>query len=97
MADPFNDDRHVWLSIGERAALHLIAGATTIAEQDMDVHIAFRVESVDEIVSRLKQAQVGYYNAKRETGKITVRPDGVKQIYFQDPDGYWIEVNDNKQ
>ena len=20
--------------------------------------------------------------------------DGVKQIYFKDPDGYWIEIND---
>ena len=24
------------------------------------------------------------------------RPDGVKQVYFQDPDGYWIEVNDGR-
>tara|TARA_R110000868_G_scaffold1389_10_gene10744 strand:+ start:3320 stop:3502 length:183 start_codon:yes stop_codon:yes gene_type:complete len=27
---------------------------------------------------------------------ITKRPDGVKQIYLQDPDGYWIEVNSAK-
>jgi lactoylglutathione lyase len=25
--------------------------------------------------------------------KINIRADGVKQIFFQDPDGYWIEVN----
>ena len=25
-----------------------------------------------------------------------VRPDKVQQIYLQDPDGYWIEVNDDK-
>ena len=23
-----------------------------------------------------------------------VRSDGVRQIFIQDPDGYWIEVND---
>jgi lactoylglutathione lyase len=23
-----------------------------------------------------------------------VRSDGVKQIFVQDPDGYWIEIND---
>ena len=23
-----------------------------------------------------------------------VRFDGVKQIFIQDPDGYWIEIND---
>lgn len=29
-------------------------------------------------------------------GKVTLRSDGEHQIYFQDPDGYWIEVNDRK-
>jgi lactoylglutathione lyase len=24
-----------------------------------------------------------------------VRVDGVKQIYFQDPDGHWLEINDD--
>ena len=28
--------------------------------------------------------------------KLKNRIVGVKQIYFQDPDGYWIEVNDHK-
>jgi lactoylglutathione lyase len=27
---------------------------------------------------------------------ISSRVDGVKQIWFQDPDGYWIEINDAK-
>jgi len=27
---------------------------------------------------------------------VQLRPDGIQQIYFQDPDGYWIEVNDDK-
>ena len=40
--------------------------------------------------------QVRYVNFKGEERKMTTRPDGVKQVYFQDPDGYWIEVNDDK-
>ena len=28
---------------------------------------------------------------------VNHRDDGVRQIYFQDPDGYWIEINDAKQ
>ena len=28
-----------------------------------------------------------------EVSKINIRADGIKQIFFQDPDGYWIEVN----
>ena len=39
---------------------------------------------------------VKYGDFKGEDGKVTNRPDGIHQIYFQDPDGYWIEVNDDK-
>jgi lactoylglutathione lyase len=95
--DPFKDGRHIFLSMGQQTELHLIAGATAVPEQDIDVHFAFRVQSVEEFASRLKVAQVPYYNSKHESGKITVRPDGVKQVYLQDPDGYWIEINDSRR
>jgi lactoylglutathione lyase len=26
----------------------------------------------------------------------TTRVDGVQQIWLQDPDGYWVEINDAK-
>jgi lactoylglutathione lyase len=96
IADPFKDDRHVFFRIGAHAELHLIAGATAIPDRDINVHLAFRVPSVETFVARLKKAQVGYFNANRESEKVTLRPDGVMQIYFQDPDGYWIEVNDKR-
>ena len=44
----------------------------------------------------LKDNNIPFENGKGEKNTITNRPDGVKQIYFQDPDGYWIEVNDSK-
>lgn len=96
-ADPFNDGKHLFFRIPPQNELHLIAGATAIPDRDMDVHMAFRTESMDEFVLRLKAAKVSYFNSKRADGQITLRPDGVKQVYFQDPDGYWIEVNDNQK
>jgi len=96
IADPFQDQQHVWLCIGGQTQLHLIAGATTASEQDIHVHICFRVASVDDFLLRLKESRVSYANSKGEREKVTVRPDGVKQVYIQDPDGYWIEVNDNR-
>jgi len=39
--------------------------------------------------------QVKYRNFAGDS-KVTMRPDGVRQIYLQDPDGYWIEVNENR-
>jgi lactoylglutathione lyase len=40
---------------------------------------------------------VEYENWAGEKNAVTNRVDGVKQIYFRDPDGYWIEINDAKE
>ena len=44
----------------------------------------------------LDKYQIDRINMKGDSKSPTVRPDGVSQIYFQDPDGYWLEVNDAK-
>lgn len=92
--EPFRDGLHTWLHVGEHQQLHLIGGAQKTTGEDMQVHMAFRVRSVDEFVGRLSKLHVTYVNQKGETGQIAIRPDGVKQVYLQDPDGYWIEVNE---
>jgi lactoylglutathione lyase len=94
--NPFRDDKHVWFAIGEGAELHIIAGAKTITAHPQDNHLCFRVPSVDTFTKKLSGAGISYVNARGNKNEITIRPDGVKQIYFTDPDGYWIEINDAK-
>jgi len=91
--EPFKDGRHVWFRMGAHNQLHVVGGATEPSQLPIDNHFAFRVASLTDFMARLDQMQVKYRSFKGE-GKITSRPDGVRQIYFQDPDGYWIEVND---
>ena len=93
--DPFKDGRHVWMSLGRDHALHLLAGAPPAAgSRAMDVHLALRVRSIDDVVTTLNRLNVAYFNSKMVPQTITTRADGVKQIYLQDPDGYWLEIND---
>ncbi len=96
MPEPFKDGRHIWFRIGPHDQLHVIAGATDVTEHSIDVHLAFRVSSLPEFMTHLDQMQVSYRSFKGDDKTVTVRPDGVKQVYLQDPDGYWIEVNDVK-
>lgn len=49
---------------------------------------------MDGLVKRLKELKIAYSDWPGKPNTVTVRADGVKQIYLQDPDGYWIEVND---
>ena len=91
--EPFHDGKHIWLSMGGNTQLHLIAEGTT-SPLDKQNHICFSVASIDEFTSRLNQSKIPFEDLKGTPGAITTRPDGVKQIYFQDPDGRWIEMND---
>ena len=36
---------------------------------------------------------IEYSDFPGNLNKINIRPDGITQVFFQDPDGYWIEVN----
>jgi lactoylglutathione lyase len=95
--EPFHDKKHIWYSIGPGASLHVISGAEKPKEYFLNNHMCFSVPSVDSFVDRLKARNISWVNAQGERLKITTRVDGVKQIWVNDPDGYFIEVNDAKQ
>jgi lactoylglutathione lyase len=94
MPDPFQDDRHVWFKIGEHNQLHLSAGSQSPDSGNM--HFAFSVSSWDDFLTHLNRFGIRYEDGKGGNGKVRTRPDGVKQIYLQDPDGYWIEINEDR-
>ncbi len=94
--EPFHDGKHAWYSIAPGIALHVIQGADKPKEYFLNNHMCFSVPSIEKFVEKLKAAHMGWVNAKAEPGVITTRIDGVKQIWVNDPDGYFIEVNDAK-
>jgi lactoylglutathione lyase len=95
--EPFHDGRHTWFLIGPKSHLHIISGATVSLPKEKNAHLCFTVPSVTEFIKRLTTAKIPYENWAGEKMAVTNRVDGVKQIYFQDPDGYWIEINDARE
>jgi len=93
--EPFHDGKHTWLRVGPNSYLHLIEGAPAILEHDIATHTCFSVPSVTEFIARLDRFKIPYRNWQGEAQQVTLRVDGVKQIYLQDPDGHWIEINDD--
>ncbi|QXV67316.1 VOC family protein [Mucilaginibacter sp. 21P] len=93
--NPFKDTVHTWYSIAPNIAMHVIQSncATTKVIAD---HICFSVSSVPKFAEMLKAKNISYCNWKQVPGQIEHRVDGVSQLYIQDPDGYWIEINDAK-
>lgn len=93
--EPFHDNKHTWFSMGNHAQLHVIQGAKSIAEHDINIHLALSVASLPDFMKHLDALHIKYGNWQGAQGQTQARPDKVLQIYLQDPDGYWIEVNND--
>ncbi len=46
-------------------------------------------------VADFRARGVVFFDWPGTADNVTARPDGFRQIYVQDPDGYWIEINDH--
>jgi lactoylglutathione lyase len=95
--EPFKDGRHTWFTLGAAGALHLIQGPELNINRPKNEHLCFSVASLEAFMANLDTHQVNYTNLPGTAKAPTIRPDGVKQIYFQDPDGHWIEINDARK
>lgn len=93
--EPFHDNRHVWFAMGEGAALHLIQNPPPLVVPVKNIHLCLSVPNLTSFLERLKKSSVAYEDWPGKPSVVTKRADGVQQIYLQDPDGYWLEVNDD--
>lgn len=84
-----------WLSIGEDKQLHLIPRPNFEIKVNKAVHFALSTADIDSFVVDLKELQIDYSDWIGSQNKDYVRKDGINQVYFQDPNGYWIEVNND--
>jgi lactoylglutathione lyase len=91
--EPFKDGKHSWFTIGAAGQLHLIQGAEQNIKRDKNDHLCFSVKSIEDFIANLDKQKIEYTNWPGTAKAPTVRIDGIKQIYFQDPDGHWIEIN----
>lgn len=83
-----------WFSIGSSQELHVVERNAEDIKTSIGLHLAFRVNDLNSFVDHLNKNNIPIHNSKGVKGELTVRPDGIRQVYFQDPDEYWIEVND---
>ena len=82
-----------WLSLGEGKELHLISILKDPFTINKAIHLGLTTPNLDSFAKRLDILKIAYSDWPGAPHTINTRADGIKQIYFQDPDGYWVEVN----
>lgn len=82
-----------WFSMGEGRELHLISIIKENVTVNKAVHLALSTSHFDNLIKVLDKMKITYSDWPGIVNKVNIRADGIKQIFFRDPDGYWIEVN----
>ncbi len=83
-----------WLALDDRVMLHLVPGAPPPVARTIQTHVALAVADFDAAIARLTDAGASFGELPNRPGRTSTRPDGVRQAFVRDPDGYWIEIND---
>jgi lactoylglutathione lyase len=85
---PAFDFPGAWFRLGVSQELHLIGNRReddNVMSGSRSNHFALKVLDLDAWEAHFQQKKATYRPPK-------ARPDGIRQIFIQDPDGYWIEL-----
>ncbi len=92
--DGTEKDNIRWLSLGNGMGLHVIESDRSQVRLQKGVHLSISVNAFDAFVEHLRTINLQFFSWQGVPMESNGRPDGVRQVYFKDLDGYWIEVND---
>ena len=82
-----------WFALADGKELHLIFTIKENVIINKAIHMGLSTNNFDEFVKQLTALKITYSDWPGKPNTVNIRTDGVKQIFFQDPDGYWVEVN----
>lgn len=83
-----------WLSLGNGMSLHVIESDRSGVKLQKGVHLSIAVREFDRFVQHLRDINLQFFSWQGVPMQSNGRPDGARQVYFKDLDGYWTEVND---
>ena len=88
-------ENQMFISLGDNLELHVgVVPGVEIRPSSFN-HFAISTNDLDGFLVYLNSRGVDHYSlGGAEKYLIQKRPDGVRQTFIQDPDGYWIEIND---
>ena len=85
-----------WFEFGNGQRFHIQAGDLSRTHVEKRTHFALSAPDLDAVLAHFQTLGVPFSNMKGDLGEVNVRPDGMRAVFVQDPNGYWFEINDFK-
>ncbi len=92
--DPMGGDHIRWFEFGNGQRFHIQAGDISRTHVEKRTHFALSAPDLDAVLAHFRATGIAFSNMKGDVGEVNVRPDGMRAVFVQDPNGYWFEVND---
>lgn len=83
-----------WFTLSDHAQVHLIQ-SEELVELPKGIHLSFCTSDIEGYMEFLKSKNINFENWWGDKNQSNKRGDGITQIYLQDLDGYWIEINND--
>src|SRR6218665_1156901 len=83
-----------WIEIGDGRRFHVQAGDISRVHVEKQTHFALSATDFDAVLARFRAEGVAFTDMAGTPGAINTRPDGMRAVFVQDPNGYWFEIND---
>lgn len=92
--DPTGVETIDWVENESGQQLHFSQADMSAIKFTKSVHMSFGVDALTPFIANLEKHGIAYESWAGDKSSITIRADGIRQIYIKDPNGYWIEIND---
>ena len=83
-----------WIEIGDGRRFHVQAGDVSKVHVEKATHFALSATDFDAVLARFRAEGINFSDMAGTPGAINTRPDGMRAIFLDDPNGYWFEIND---
>lgn len=94
VANPMGGTQIRWFEFGQGQRFHIQAGDLSRTFVEKRTHFALSAPDFEATLAHLRQVGATYSDMQGEPFAINVRPDGMRAVFLQDPNGYWFEIND---
>ena len=84
---------HRWFKLNDGFEIHLVSSKETLPKKNRNNHIAIQTDDINALVDYLQKEKIEFSDWFGNINNVQKRFDGVLQVYIEDPEGNWIEIN----